>query len=218
MKKDELLDIILDLPSKHREQLAEEIYQSLKPGEESLNASWIVEANHHMQRLEDTPPALPEEGCNDDLAHDGSDETTEVPDHQMIENIWVYIDRLRFHFGLEVALRDTREGTPHEEVMREIQEYMEQHEDLLGGLEMGPRSSPDVTAVRPLDDFKLHLTFAGGGQRVFDMQPYCRGLFAALQDPEYFSWVRVHQGGIQWPEREGMGARRLYKNSDPVAQ
>jgi hypothetical protein len=170
MKKQELLDIILELPAKQREQLADEIYQSLDAVEDDLNASWIVEAIHHMQKLKDTPPALLDEDFNEDNDYK-SDEPTEVPDYEMIENLWEYIDRMRFHFGLEIGSTqaDMRMGIPHEDVMQEIKDWMEQHEKLLGGLQMGPRSTPDVTSVHPLDDFKLHLTFAGDEQRIFDM-------------------------------------------------
>src|SRR5690625_4116583 len=76
-------------------------------------------------------------------------------------------------------------------------------------------SAPDVTAVRPLDDFKLHLTFENGEQRIFNVKPYRKGIFSGLQDPEYFNWARIRWGSVRWPNRELLGAKRLYHNSVP---
>ncbi len=53
---------------------------------------------------------------------------------------------------------------------------------------------PKVTHVKPLDDYKLNLIFETGEERVFDMKPYRFGVFARLEDTEYFKGVRVRWG------------------------
>jgi hypothetical protein len=55
---------------------------------------------------------------------------------------------------------------------------------------------PRVTAVKPLVDWKLKLTFEGNEERIFDMKPYRYGVFARLEDTEYFKRVRVVRGSI----------------------
>jgi hypothetical protein len=76
---------------------------------------------------------------------------------------------------------------------------------------------PDVTAVEPLEDWKLHLTFENGEERIFDMKPYRYGVFARLDDPEYFMRVRVRWGAITWPHDQDLSPGMLYKNSKSLA-
>ena len=58
---------------------------------------------------------------------------------------------------------------------------------------------PKVTAVEARDDWKLQLTFTGGQERIFDMKPYRYGVFARLEEPDYFERVRIVDGSICWP-------------------
>lgn len=221
MKKQELLDIILELPANQQEQLAEEIYQTLDAVEDDLNAAWIVEANNLMQRYEDTPPALPEEFDSKDEEYENA-ESAEVPDHLMIEDIWDCIDYLRVHLTLRTRLQQSKkqEGVPGEQVMKELEERSQQRDqelqELFGDLEPFRGQAPNVTVVQTLDDFKLHLTFEDDMQGIFNMKPYCRGMYSDLQDKDYFSWAKVHWGGVYWPNGESLWAKLLYKKSEPL--
>jgi hypothetical protein len=51
----------------------------------------------------------------------------------------------------------------------------------------------DVVVVRPLDGYRLHLSFEDGASGVVDLatQIVFRGVFEPLRDPEYFQLVRV---------------------------
>lgn len=132
-----------------------------------------------------------------------------------MNTLFELIDELRLHCTLRARTKSSTEddGIPSKEVFREIQKRREQREELLGDLDTPSGPVPDVTVVEPLDDFKLHLTFAGGEQRIFDVKPYRKGIFSGLQEPEYFSWVWIRWGDILWPNREHLGARVLYHNS-----
>lgn len=62
----------------------------------------------------------------------------------------------------------------------------------------------DVTDVKPLDGKKLELSFADGLRAVVDMAQVIQtfdGVFAPLEDPEFFRQVRVDReiGTIVWP-------------------
>lgn len=82
----------------------------------------------------------------------------------------------------------------------------------------GPKKlAPKVTQVKPLDDWKLHLTFENGEEKIFDMKPYRYGVFARLEDPEYFKRVRVRWGAISWPHDQDLSPGMLYKNSKSLA-
>lgn len=211
MNKQDLLDTILDLPTALREQLADEIYQSLDPSEPGLNADWIVEANHLMRKLENTPPALPE-----DLSS-AVEDTAEDPEDNQTDTIFELVDEIRLHCTLRARTKSfkERDGIPGDQVRQEIKERRKQREKLLGKLEVSTGPVPDVVAVEPLDDFKLELTFKSGGQRIFNLKPLRKGIFSELQDPDYFSWVRVHWGGIRWPYGETLYPNILYTNSVP---
>ena len=62
----------------------------------------------------------------------------------------------------------------------------------------------DVIDVKPLDGKKLELSFADGLRAVVDMAQVIQtfdGIFAQLEDPEFFRQVRVDRefGTIVWP-------------------
>lgn len=77
---------------------------------------------------------------------------------------------------------------------------------------------PKVTAVEPLDDWKLKLTFEGGEERLFDMKSYRYGVFERLEDPDYFKRVRVSRGCLEWPHLEqALHYDMLYHESQAMA-
>lgn len=75
---------------------------------------------------------------------------------------------------------------------------------------------PKITNVKPLKDFKLHLTFETGEERIFDMKPHRNGVFARLEDLEYFKRVRIVDGCLEWPHEQDLHYGMLYKNSRPL--
>lgn len=74
-----------------------------------------------------------------------------------------------------------------------------------------------VTAVRPLDNYHLELSFNTGEVRVFDARPYLdKGIFRELKDPGYFRSVRVAFGTTTWPHEQDFGPDTLYLESTPT--
>jgi Protein of unknown function (DUF2442) len=72
----------------------------------------------------------------------------------------------------------------------------------------------DVTAVRPLDGYQLHLRFEDGAEGVVNLatQISFRGVFAPLRDPTYFRQVRVDAelGTVTWPNGADLDPDVLY--------
>lgn len=58
-----------------------------------------------------------------------------------------------------------------------------------------------VTAVRPLDAYRLWLRFSDGAERELDLWPFIADgpIFAAVRDPAVFRQVRVEGETITWP-------------------
>jgi hypothetical protein len=83
----------------------------------------------------------------------------------------------------------------------------------------GPeKMGPKITAVKAFEDWKLHLTFENGEERLFDMKPYRYGVFTRLDDPEYFARVRVSRGCLEWPHLEqALHYDMLYHESKALA-
>lgn len=62
------------------------------------------------------------------------------------------------------------------------------------------------------------LTFANGGQRLFDVAPYLdKGIFTQLKDPACFAQVRVVAGHVEWPRGQDFSPDTLYLRGIPVA-
>jgi hypothetical protein len=73
----------------------------------------------------------------------------------------------------------------------------------------------DVVGVKPLDGHKLELTFQDGLNAVVDLDRVITcfdGIFAPLNDPEYFRSARVdpEAGTIVWPNGADIGPDVLY--------
>jgi hypothetical protein len=74
-----------------------------------------------------------------------------------------------------------------------------------------------VTAVKPLENYTLLLTFTNGEQRYFDVKPYLNfGVFKALQAPSMFNTVRVYAGTITWDDEIDLDPEMLYPKSSSV--
>lgn len=75
----------------------------------------------------------------------------------------------------------------------------------------------EVTAVRPLENYRLELTFNNGERRVFDAAPYLdRGIFTQLKDTQYFRKARVSLGTVTWPGEQDFAPETLYIDSKPA--
>ncbi|GHT80009.1 hypothetical protein FACS189467_0950 [Bacteroidia bacterium] len=75
-----------------------------------------------------------------------------------------------------------------------------------------------VTAVKPLIDYELLLTFESGEQRRFDMKPYLNigPVFKALKDPAMFATVRVCARTIAWQNKADIDPEVLYPDSTKI--
>jgi hypothetical protein len=73
-----------------------------------------------------------------------------------------------------------------------------------------------VTAVSPLNNYMLLLTFENGEQRRFDVKPYLdKGLFRELKTPEMFNTVRISFDSISWANNADIDPEVLYPDSIP---
>ena len=71
--------------------------------------------------------------------------------------------------------------------------------------------NPSVTKVEAIEDFKLHIQFENGEEKVFDVSPYLdKGIFTELKDQNYFKQVRIAFGSIEWPHEQDFSKDTLY--------
>jgi hypothetical protein len=79
--------------------------------------------------------------------------------------------------------------------------------------------NPYVTGVRPLDDYRLEVSFENGERRVFDAKPYIyRGVFVRFQDRAFFQAARVLAGSVEWPGGLDLSYDTLYLESQPITK
>jgi len=70
-----------------------------------------------------------------------------------------------------------------------------------------------VIDVKPLDGYKLRLTFANNEKRIFDVSPYLSiGKFAELRDVSLFNTVAVKFDSIEWANRLDLDPEILYQD------
>ena len=83
-------------------------------------------------------------------------------------------------------------------------------ESIIRGEPLGPR----VSAVSPMEDYKLFLTFTNGEQRIFDAKPLLSiGVFKPLQNKQFFETVKVAYGSVLWPHNIDYCPDTLYLES-----
>ncbi|MFN8494602.1 MAG: DUF2442 domain-containing protein [Caldilineaceae bacterium] len=72
----------------------------------------------------------------------------------------------------------------------------------------------DIVAVKPLDDYRLHLRFEDGVEGEVDVAALIRftGIVEPLKQPDYFSQVCVNPdlGTIGWPNEADLDPDVLY--------
>ncbi len=77
--------------------------------------------------------------------------------------------------------------------------------------------NPSVRSVKPLADYKLHIEFTNGEQKLFDVSPFLdKGIFQELKDHQYFNKVRVAFGSIEWPNEQDFSKDTLFKLGTPL--
>ncbi len=71
-----------------------------------------------------------------------------------------------------------------------------------------------VKKVEPVGDYKLHLTFENGEEKIFDVSPYLNiGKFAELRDLSLFNSVTIRFDTIEWANHLDMDPEFLYEKS-----
>lgn len=71
-----------------------------------------------------------------------------------------------------------------------------------------------VIDVKPLDDYKLLLTFENGENRIFDLKPYLdKGIFKELRDEKKFRTVRISFDSVEWSNQADIDPEILYEES-----
>jgi hypothetical protein len=84
---------------------------------------------------------------------------------------------------------------------------------IIQGDPLGPR----VSAVQPIEDFKLLLTFNNGERRIFDAKPlFALNVFKPLRSKTFFELVKAAYGSILWPDDIDYCPGTLYAESCPV--
>ena len=75
----------------------------------------------------------------------------------------------------------------------------------------------EIIEVKPLEDYKLLLTFDNKEKRIKDMKPYLeKGIFQKLKDKNFFNTVQILYGAISWGEEIELCADSLYMDSKPA--
>jgi len=71
-----------------------------------------------------------------------------------------------------------------------------------------------VNKVKPLNDYRLELTFENKEVKIFDVKPYLdTGLFRRLKDENFFKMVKVSYDTIEWPNGIDLDPEVLYEKS-----
>lgn len=74
----------------------------------------------------------------------------------------------------------------------------------------------EIIDVKPLEDYKLLLTFDNNVKKIKDMKPYLnKGVFKALQDKSIFNRVSIVLGTIAWGDID-MCPDSLYESSKEI--
>ncbi|MFM7440415.1 MAG: DUF2442 domain-containing protein [Snowella sp.] len=72
----------------------------------------------------------------------------------------------------------------------------------------------DITFVKPLQNYKLHLHVEDDQEGIVDIQQQIKftGVFESLKNPDYFAQVKVNPelGTIQWPNGADLDPDVLY--------
>ena len=71
-----------------------------------------------------------------------------------------------------------------------------------------------VKEVKPIDNYKLILTFGNNEVKIFDMIPYLdKMIFQELKEKNLFKSVKVSVDSIKWPNEADIDPKTLYEDS-----
>lgn len=74
--------------------------------------------------------------------------------------------------------------------------------------------NPRVSQVKPLVNYRLHLTFSNGEQGIYDCSQLLDfGVFQELRDVHYFNQVFVLDGTVAWIHEQDICPDTLYLDS-----
>ena len=74
-----------------------------------------------------------------------------------------------------------------------------------------------VKEVKPIDNYKLILTFENNEVKIFDMIPYLdKGIFQELKDENLFKAVKVSFDSIEWANGIDVDPETLYEDGVPI--
>ncbi len=77
--------------------------------------------------------------------------------------------------------------------------------------------NPRITDVKPLDGYRLLLTFTNGEQREFDMTPYLEiGVFKELKNESLFNSAKAALGTVTWQNGQDLCPDTFWVDSIPV--
>ena len=77
------------------------------------------------------------------------------------------------------------------------------------------KSYPGIKKVKPLDNYKLLLTFSNGELPIFNAKPFLnKGIFRELQDFSLFKKVSVRFDTIEWKNGADFDPESLYDLSE----
>ena len=73
-----------------------------------------------------------------------------------------------------------------------------------------------VKEVKPLDEYKLLVTFENGEVKLFDMKPYLnKGIFMELEDLSLFKSAKVNFDTVEWENEADIDPETLYVDGIP---
>ena len=76
---------------------------------------------------------------------------------------------------------------------------------------------PRAIAVKPIEDYKLLVTFSNNEKRIFDVTPYLKyKQFEELKNPAIFKTVKVAGLSIEWINGADICPDELYNNSEKI--
>lgn len=75
----------------------------------------------------------------------------------------------------------------------------------------------EIIDVKPMEDYKLLITFKNSEKKVKDMKPYLeKDVFKKLRNKDFFNTVSISFGTICWGEEIDICADSLYESSKNV--
>ncbi len=76
---------------------------------------------------------------------------------------------------------------------------------------------PRAIDVKPLQDYKLLITFSNNEKKIFDVTPYLKyKQFEELKNPTIFKTVKIAGLSIEWINGADICPDELYNNSEKI--